>query len=483
MFFRILSHAGMEVRAASKTLLFDPWLIGSTYWRSWWNYPPVSRELIESLRPDFIYLTHIHWDHFQSVSLRRFPQETPVLIPRGNGLRMKRDLHQIGFRNVREIRHGETVELAPGFKLTSWQFYPFTDSAAVVECEGTVLFNCNDAKFMGAPLRQILKRHPRIDFVFRSHSSANPRQCFDFTDAPDAPADDESRYARDFADFAVRAGARYAVPFASNHCFLHKEVFHLNSTVTTPAQVEEHFRREKVEGPELKIMVSGDSWDSREGFSIADGPWFRERHRLLTEYRERNAAALEKFYARETETSVNLAQVERYFRRFVAALPWGARFVFRKRPVTYVLTGAGSQAFRINLWKGTVAELEVDSVEDAADPLQIHTSAYIFRQCMARDLFLHLGISKRVRFRCKRADARYHWFLELLFNLYESEMLPAVKMLSPRFVLTWIPRWREILLYGQILGNRLRGKPFDMRDYLILPLRRGSPVVKRAFSG
>ncbi len=73
MKLQILSHAGMTVTSsAGSQLLCDPWLIGSTYWRSWWNYPPVADELIASLKPDAIYLTHIHWDHFTGPSLRLF---------------------------------------------------------------------------------------------------------------------------------------------------------------------------------------------------------------------------------------------------------------------------------------------------------------------------------------------------------------------------------------------------------------------------
>ena len=81
MYFQTLSHAGLRVVAAGKELVCDPWLVGSTYWRSWWNYPPVPEELVASLKPDFIYLTHLHWDHLQSVSPKRFDPETPVLIP------------------------------------------------------------------------------------------------------------------------------------------------------------------------------------------------------------------------------------------------------------------------------------------------------------------------------------------------------------------------------------------------------------------
>jgi len=469
MRFRILSHAGLEVQGAGKTLVFDPWLLGSTYWRSWWNYPPVSRELIASLKPDFIYITHVHWDHFQGPSLRKFALDTPILIPRGNAHRTRRDLLDMGFTDVREVAHGQSVELAPGFTLTSYQFYPFTDSAAVVECDGTVLFNSNDAKFMGGPLAQILARHPRPDFVFRSHSSANPRLCFDFTDAPGAVADDGSRYAGDFAEFAIRTGARFAIPFASNHCFLHRDTYGMNDTVTTPQKVEQVFAARGITSPQLKVMVSGDSWDAEGGFSISAEPWFRERAHRLAAYRDEMAPVLETFYALEAKTAVPDALVHKYFARFIAALPLAARLVFRNKPVTYVLTGAKPQAYRIDLWKGQAVAADPSTVTDDTDPLQIHTSSLIFRQCMALNLFLHLGIGKRVRFRSRRADAKYHFLLELYFNLYESEMFPWWRMLTPRFVMTWVPRWREALLYATILARRLGGRGFVMADYLKRP--------------
>lgn len=69
MKFQIVSHAGLLVCGGDIQLVCDPWIVGSTYWRSWWNDPPVRRELIDSLKPDFIYLTSVHWDHFQGPSL------------------------------------------------------------------------------------------------------------------------------------------------------------------------------------------------------------------------------------------------------------------------------------------------------------------------------------------------------------------------------------------------------------------------------
>src|SRR5690349_456653 len=243
MYFQTLSHAGLRVVASGKELVCDPWLVGSTYWRSWWNYPPVPKALVESLRPDFIYLTHIHWDHFQSASLRHFDPHTPVLVPYDRYERITRDLRKIGMRNVRELRHGERFELAPGFAVRSFHFAPFvTDSAIAIEAEGVTLLNANDAKFAGAPLDQILRLYPRIDFCLRSHSSANPRACYHYLDSPDAEPDDNEHYVRAFALFMARVKPRYAIPFASNSCLLHDEVYRFNQLTQTPNAVADYFR-------------------------------------------------------------------------------------------------------------------------------------------------------------------------------------------------------------------------------------------------
>jgi UDP-MurNAc hydroxylase len=363
--------------------------------------------------------------------------------------------------------------------VSSYHFYPFTDSAAVVECDGTTLLNANDAKFMGAPLEQILERHRPIDFVFRSHSPANDRICFDYLDEPCRRREESGGYLRDFSDFVNRTGARYAIPFASNHCYLHRETFHLNDTIITPAQVEAHCRSIGLVRPEVKAMVCGDSWSSETGFSIARENSFADRERKLAEYAERQSGSLEKFYDLEARTETSLAQVEGYFRTFIAALPWFVRRFYKDRQITWVLTGRRTSRFWLDIHRGLVRELA--GLDDEAHPLQIHTSAYIMRRCMAQNLFLYLGIGKRVLFRSRKEDAKYLRLLILLFNLYECEMLPWRKLLAPRFLAAWLPRWRELGLYAVILLRLMMGKPFVMGDYLRTAARKrcGASGVRR----
>ena len=99
----------------------------------------------------------------------------------------------MGCTHITELRHGEPFEVGPNFKITSYQFGYFPDSVLVIEADGKVILNANDCKTMGLPLRQILGRHPRIDFVLRSHSSANARLCFEIMDRGGSHIDDPEK--------------------------------------------------------------------------------------------------------------------------------------------------------------------------------------------------------------------------------------------------------------------------------------------------
>jgi UDP-MurNAc hydroxylase len=70
------------VEAGADRLVIDPWLTGSCYWRSWWHLPPARADLVNPRTISAVYLTHEHPDHFHLPSLRRFPREVRILVPR-----------------------------------------------------------------------------------------------------------------------------------------------------------------------------------------------------------------------------------------------------------------------------------------------------------------------------------------------------------------------------------------------------------------
>lgn len=70
-------------------LLIDPWLTGSCYWRSWWNYPEPPAEILQSLESTHIYITHLHWDQYHGATF--FSASKLLRIhPRGDAVDYKR---------------------------------------------------------------------------------------------------------------------------------------------------------------------------------------------------------------------------------------------------------------------------------------------------------------------------------------------------------------------------------------------------------
>jgi UDP-MurNAc hydroxylase len=155
---------------------------------------------------------------------------------------MVRDLKSCKFNNIVEIAHGDRFELWENCFLHSFQFGLFSaDSTAVVSDGETTLFNANDCKTFGLPLKQITKRFPKVDFCFRSHSSATPIP-YTIKDYKEKFNDFRTaqNYIEEFTNFSLAVGARYAVPFASNHCFLHKETVKFNETGVNPQMVADY---------------------------------------------------------------------------------------------------------------------------------------------------------------------------------------------------------------------------------------------------
>lgn len=150
----VIGHAGLFIEGDGTTLLVDPWLSGSCYWRSWWHYPPSAEVRDEWLEPGFVYLTHHHFDHFHYPSLRRIHRSTKVLIPRFGVDVMRGELDRLGFHDVTEMNHSETLRLTGGLSVTSYQ-YGFDDSALVVVGPSVVIFNLNDCKLRAPELAQL----------------------------------------------------------------------------------------------------------------------------------------------------------------------------------------------------------------------------------------------------------------------------------------------------------------------------------------
>ncbi len=328
MKFTIVSHACMYVEGDGGSILTDPWFLGTCYWRSWWNFPEPAPELIDSLKPSSIYITHLHWDHFHGPSLRRFKPDIRIFVPKLPTDRMVRDLNAMGYRNVVEIPHGGHCEIWPGCRLHSYQFGAFfSNSAAVISDGRTTIVDLNDCKLFGLPLRQLTSDFPGIDFVLRSHSSASPiPYCVEGYKERFPELRSQQNYIDEFINCGLSIGARYAIPFASNHCFVHRETVQYNDTVVNPAMIEAPYNARAAEmgvASKCVVMTPGSTWSERDGFSLKPFD-YAKKDEYLAELLRRYSATLERQYAKEDRTRANFAAFEKYFSRLMSATPWVA---------------------------------------------------------------------------------------------------------------------------------------------------------------
>lgn len=444
MKFTILSHAGLLVEDKGKSVLLDPWLVGSCYWRSWWNFPEIEREFLNDIKPDYIYLTHLHWDHFHSPSLRLFDRDTKFLVPKIPGTRMVRDLKSIKRTNIVEIPHGGKYELWEGFELHSFQFGLFAaDTTAVLTNGETTLLNANDCKIFGLPLRNIMKRFPKVDFVFRSHSSATPIP-YCIKDYQEEFSDLRTRqdYIDEFTSFALAVRAKYAIPFASNHCFLHRETKKFNDTGVNPQMVADHFNsrpESRQANAECIVMVPGSSWSSDDGFRLREFD-YADKERILAEMSIKYEDKLNKQYEKEALTKADFKAFERYFSGFLASTPFVLRKILLPKVLFKTSDPDGKKFFLLDCPGKKVTQLDTETNDV---DIKIVVPAIVLMACVRQKMFSVWSASKRLEIEILRGGLSKMTALLGFLDFYENEGLPLRGNFSSRNFPVWLRRWRE----------------------------------------
>jgi UDP-MurNAc hydroxylase len=469
--FSVLSHAGLLVEHAGVRLVSDPWLIGSCYWRSWWNLPEPPAALIDGLEVDYIYLTHLHWDHFHGPSLRRLLRPgVRVLVPKVPTRRMLEDLEYLGFKDVVEIPHGTRFELAPDFSLWSYQFGAAVDSAMVLEADGVTLLNANDTKHFGLPLKQITARFPRFDFVLRSHSSATPvPYCIEGQGNAFASLRSQRDYIEEFCRFALHVRARHAVPFASNHCFLHRETLRFNATAVSPDDVAQRYAQLAEHAgftSDCVVMPPGSRWSQTEGFELAAFD-YSDRANYVESLRARHAATLERQYADEAAARVDLAAVDAYFVAFMRAVPRWLGRALADRTSFVARDGTGEHVWLLDFAAGSARRVA------APDPagIVIELPALVLNDCARQRMFSVWSPSKRlsIRLGSPRQVGALNGVLNLL-DFHELDMLPLHRNFTLRALGVRARRWRDALeAVALLLKHRVLGRRFNVASLYELP--------------
>jgi hypothetical protein len=348
----LLGHSCLHVETRAGSILVDPWLFGSAGWRSWWHYPPCAVE-DRHLRPDFVYLTHHHPDHFHYPSMRRLDKGAHVLIPRFGVDVMRGEVAGLGFARVSELPHGEPLELAPGVRVASYQ-YGFDDTTFVVQEDAHVVVDLNDCKIRGAPIRRIAREFGLPTFCLKGYSFAQAYpHCYTAEDPADLGLVSRETYLDDFVYSCRELAPRYAIPFASMVAFLHPEAWHANAHALTPGEVATAFAGARQAGrvgdTELVCMQPGDSWDSETGFAISETDWYREKDRHLRALAEQVRPKIQASLAEEARRQLDWESFARYFGGFARALPPLVGRLLAPRPIVFHVPSSPQPYFALDL--------------------------------------------------------------------------------------------------------------------------------------
>ena len=284
MQFKYLRGACLIIEGGNKRVLCDPWLEDSIYYGSWAHYPPyVWRDDLSTL--DYIYVSHIHPDHFDPQTMKRLPK-VPVLIHKFKSKFLKKNIEACGFE-VRELENNYEHDLG-GLKINiiaadncnpaiCMKFFGCDatmvgdtqiDSLAVFTDGKQTYVNANDCPYLlsRSILPMIRKQYPEIDMLFVAYAGAGPYpQCFEM------PEHMKVRYARMKKEsFLKHAGlfardlkARHTFPFAGDYALCGRFAdMNRHRGVATLAEVYRHFEEQNI--PVVRMEV--DDVDGRERY-------------------------------------------------------------------------------------------------------------------------------------------------------------------------------------------------------------------------
>ena len=285
-----VANASFIVRLSSgKTLLTDPWWTEGAYYGSWHNFPPINperRAQYLQLRPDWIFISHIHPDHLDAATLAHFPRTTPILVGKfaePGFTHLVRVIKSLGFQDVRAFElwaptaiDGAEIAVLPQFAASASNDcaqegdFEIDTSLWVKDADGTTLLHVIDNALHDNAAREIRQRLGRPDVAILPYAGGSffPQGCPAYSDEKKREVRD--RIGRRFLDGFVRhAGmieARWSIPAAGSYV-LGGRVAPLSEYLhqATPDEIAAAWREAGRDAGGLVQMATGDVLDTATG--------------------------------------------------------------------------------------------------------------------------------------------------------------------------------------------------------------------------
>lgn len=111
-----LRGATVILSDGNKRLICDPWLDDGIYYGAWAHYPEFTKKDWEETKAadvDYIYISHVHPDHFDPKTLSHFRGQKVIIHKFQKGF-LKQKIEDLGFEVV-ELENGANFDMGRGF--------------------------------------------------------------------------------------------------------------------------------------------------------------------------------------------------------------------------------------------------------------------------------------------------------------------------------------------------------------------------------
>ena len=327
-------------------ILSDPWLVDGELYGSWNHYPQIdfNPEAFDDL--DYIYLSHIHQDHFSKKTLSQLSKKIPVLIHNFESKALRENIKSMGF-NVIELSHNERTHLKNGVYINilaadncdpsvCYKYFGCAplevkfgstsiDTMCVIDDDENIVVNTNDCPYdLSYSAASIIKeKYSHIDMLLVGYTSASAYpQCFNLSSAEKLK--EKNRLQMDFLSKAENYlnlfKPKYFMPFAGRYTLSGKlTILNDNRGITELDDAFEYFTNSKnIDLTKSKCIVlnPNSSFDFLTGLSSE--PYTKIDNVKKQKYVDEILSKRKLDYENEIEPSIDELKslIDKSYRRF-----------------------------------------------------------------------------------------------------------------------------------------------------------------------
>lgn len=300
-----IGHAGVLLETEHGSILCDPWF-NPAFFASWLPFPSNEGVDLDALgNADYLYVSHLHHDHFDPQFLRdHMRKDAVVLLPDYPMSHLEQELAALGFHRFVRTKNCEPVDLG-GLRIMILALVaptdgPIGDSGLAVDDGRTKIFNQNDSR--PVDLGPLAAFGPFDGHFLQFSGAIWYPMVYDF---PERMKQNLGRRKRQNGmararRYVEQVGASYVFPNAGPPCFLDPALFSLNDVDNDPTNIFpdqlvflEHLRQHGIDNG--RLLIPGTVVTLEDGRCEVSHPIddeavraiFADKRRYLQEYQTR----------------------------------------------------------------------------------------------------------------------------------------------------------------------------------------------------